>query len=61
VQAAQIKVAFRVQANWGELSGKANDYVVRSTTDPTDVWIVDRTIFEASYVAKETASGTGSK
>jgi len=49
VEAAAIEHPFRVIAQWGELNGKANDYVVRSTVDPTDVWIVDRTIFEASY------------
>lgn len=49
VEAAAIEHPFRVIAQWGELYGKANDYVVRSTVDPTDVWIVDRTIFEASY------------
>lgn len=49
VQAAQISTAFRVQAHWGELTGKPNDYIVRSTTDLTDIWIVDKAIFEASY------------
>lgn len=48
-QAAQVSHAFRVQAHWGELTGKPDDYVVRSTTDPTDIWIVDKAIFEASY------------
>lgn len=49
VQAARVASAFRVHAQWGELAGKANDYVVRSSTDPTDIWIVDKAIFEASY------------
>ncbi len=49
VEAAQVETAFRLIAHWGELNGKANDYVVRSTTDPTDIWIVDKAIFEASY------------
>jgi hypothetical protein len=49
VQAAQVEAPFRVIAQWGELNGKANDYVVRSATDCTDIWIVDRAIFEASY------------
>ncbi len=53
VQAAQIPSTFRVQANWGELTGKPNDYVVRSSTDPTDIWIVDQAIFEASYERQE--------
>lgn len=51
VQAAQVHEAFRVHASWGELSGKPNDYVVRSSSDLSDIWIVDRTIFEASYSA----------
>jgi hypothetical protein len=49
VEATQLTFAFRVSAHWGDLRGKANDYVVRSKTDPTDIWIVDKTIFEASY------------
>ena len=49
VEAARVPYPFRVIAQWGELAGKVNDYVVRSTTDPTDIWIVDKTIFEASY------------
>jgi hypothetical protein len=49
VEAAQLATAFRVTAHWGELTGKANDFVVRSKTDPSDVWIVDKAIFEASY------------
>lgn len=49
VEAAQFDTAFRVMAHWGELTGKAHDFVVRSRTDPSDVWIVDKAIFEASY------------
>jgi len=49
VEVAQVPHPFRVSAQWGELCVKANDYIVRSTTDPADVWIVDRAIFEASY------------
>ena len=56
VEATQVDHPFRVIAHWGELTGKANDYVVRSKSDPTDVWIVDYAIFEASYelAAKKT-------
>jgi hypothetical protein len=36
-------------AKWGELKGKAGDYIVRSIEDTSDIWIVDRAIFEASY------------
>jgi hypothetical protein len=53
VEVAQIETDFRVTAQWGELKGKAQDYVVRSTTDPKDIWLVDKAIFEASYEAIE--------
>ncbi len=53
VQAAAVDHPFRVQVLWGELTGKPHDYVVRSTTDPTDIWIVDKVIFEASYGGPE--------
>ena len=56
VQAAQVTQTFRVTAQWGELAGKANDYVIRSTTDPSDIWIVDKAIFEASYSRDDTKS-----
>jgi len=49
VNAAKAEASFRVISRWGELFGKANDYVVCSTTDPTDIWIVDGAIFETSY------------
>lgn len=49
VEATQIDHPFRVLAHWGELTGKSGDYLVRSKTDPTDVWIVDKTIFDATY------------
>jgi hypothetical protein len=49
VEATAVDRPFRVAATWGELTGKPGDYVVRSTTDPDDVWIVGKTIFEASY------------
>lgn len=49
VQAAKLSYAFRVHAHRGELTGKPNDYIVSSTTDPTAIWIVDKAIFEASY------------
>ena len=49
VEAAQIDHSFIVKASWGELAGKAGDYVVRSRTDQSDVWLVDRVIFESTY------------
>lgn len=53
MEAAQLATAFRAIAQWGELTGKANDFVVRSKTDPSDIWIVDKAIFEASYEPME--------
>ncbi|HMP77881.1 MAG TPA: hypothetical protein PKD54_00375 [Pirellulaceae bacterium] len=50
VDATSIDRPFQVIAKWGKLTGKAGDYVVRSTRDLADIWIVDRHIFEASYV-----------
>lgn len=49
VQAVAMDHPFRVLARWGELTGKAHDYLVQSKTDPDDIWIVDKAIFEASY------------
>lgn len=49
VQAVAIGHPFRVLARWGELTGKTNDYLVQSKTEPDDIWLVDKTIFEASY------------
>ena len=54
VSAAQVPHAFKVQASWGELSGKANDFILKSHTDtdtkyPQDVWIVDQDLFHATY------------
>jgi hypothetical protein len=57
VEATQLMIAFRVTAQWGELTGKPNDYVVRSKTDPADIWIVDKTIFEASYELRPHSKG----
>ncbi|MEM9366940.1 MAG: hypothetical protein AAGD07_13180 [Planctomycetota bacterium] len=49
VEVAQIPHSFQIRAQWGVLSGKAHDYVVRSMADPSDIWVVDRSIFETSY------------
>ncbi len=54
VMAAQVPHAFEVQAEWGLLSGKSGDYVVknygdRQQDDPQDVWIVDQALFQATY------------
>lgn len=54
VLAARIDHPFSVEATWGTLQGKAGDYVVKQFADrdvpnPKDVWIVDSTLFEATY------------
>ena len=54
VLAARIDHPFAVTATWGELQGKAGDFLVknyadRNTACPTDLWIVDRALFEATY------------
>lgn len=56
VLAAQVKHAFTVVATFGRLSGKAGDYVVKKFSDrhvayPEDVWIVDQSLFNATYEA----------
>lgn len=58
VLAASMSHSFTVQATWGRLSGKPGDYLVKDFSDrdvayPADVWIVDRVIFEATYVRFE--------
>ena len=54
VMAAQVPHAFQVQAKWGLLSGKPDDFIVKNYEDrdndnPEDVWIVDQALFEATY------------
>lgn len=54
VIAAKIDHPFTVMATWGQLSGKAGDYLIkkfadRDAPDPVDVWIVDAKLFQATY------------
>ena len=49
VYATPVLYPFQIQAQWGLLSGQACDYAVRAENDPSDVWIVKRQIFKASY------------
>ena len=54
VMAAQIPHSFQVVAQWGTLTGKPNDYLIKNHEDantpyPTDIWIVDQTLFDATY------------
>ena len=54
VMAAQVNHPFTVRAAWGSLSGKAGDYILKNAADrdtayPANVWIVDQTLFRATY------------
>ena len=54
VMAAQVPHAFQVHAEWGQLSGKPGDFVVKNYGDrnienPADVWIVDQALFQVTY------------
>jgi hypothetical protein len=54
VMAARVAHPFEVRASWGKLSGKAGDFLAKNFADrdvpyPDDVWIVDQTLFEATY------------
>ena len=51
VSAEQVKHAFELESRWGAMKGKRGDYIVRSLSDDTDIWVVDKKIFEQSYVA----------
>jgi len=58
VMAAQVHHAFTVHTNWGVLSGKAGDYIVKNASErdtdyPRDVWIVDQTLFRSTYEQAE--------
>ncbi len=63
VMAAKVEHPFRVRASWGELSGKAGDYIVknyddRDDADPEDVWIVDNALFRATYQSVDDSGGS---
>lgn len=52
--ATQIDHPFEVHAQWGKLTGKQGDFLVKNYGDaetdyPEDVWIVDRTLFGQTY------------
>lgn len=54
VMAMQIDHPFAVETSWGQLSGKAGDYLLKNFHDsdtayPADVWIVDQTLFGQTY------------
>jgi hypothetical protein len=54
VLAARVEHPFTVETSWGTLHGKPGDYLGKNFEDrdvahPSDVWIVDRNLFEATY------------
>lgn len=49
VEATSVECAFQVESPRGRLTGRPGDYVVRSSTDPRDLWVVAQAIFHASY------------
>ena len=54
VMACQISESFQVEASWGKLEGKPQDYLLKNYSDkdtefPSDVWIVDQKLFESTY------------
>lgn len=54
VLAARVPHPFTVESRWGQLTGKAGDYLLKNFSDknvpyPDDVWIVDQTLFAATY------------
>ena len=54
VMATPIDHPFEVHATWGKLTGKPGDFLVKNFSDretayPTDVWIVDQTLFQQTY------------
>ena len=54
--AAPVAHPFSVMATWGQLKGKAGDYVLKRFSDakvpyPVDVWVVDQALFRATYEA----------
>jgi hypothetical protein len=56
VMAAPVRHSFTVVATWGKLAGKPGDYVLKNHRDravayPEDVWVVDQTLFRATYEA----------
>lgn len=57
VLVCQIDDTFKVVASWGNLEGKKGDYLIKPSEDaensnPQDVWLVDKKLFEATYDIK---------
>jgi hypothetical protein len=54
VMAAQVDRPFQVKTSWGDLQGKAGDFILKSFDDrdveyPDNVWIVDKQLFADTY------------
>jgi hypothetical protein len=54
VMAAEVGHPFVVYAKWGELKGKAGDFLIKNYADkavdhPADVWLVDQKLFGQTY------------
>ncbi|MFM9068929.1 MAG: hypothetical protein ACKOUR_16600 [Planctomycetota bacterium] len=54
VLAIEVPHPFRVESHWGTFTGKAGDFALKNIADqhvlyPTDLWIVDRHHFAATY------------
>jgi hypothetical protein len=54
VMAAEVGHPFVVHAKWGELKGKAGDFLIKNYADqkadyPADVWLVDQNLFGQTY------------
>jgi hypothetical protein len=54
--AAPVPRPFVVVATWGKLGGKPGDFVLKNYRDravayPEDVWVVDQSLFRATYEA----------
>jgi hypothetical protein len=57
VLVCQIPGEFTVHASWGTLKGKKGDFLIKPFEDelnsnPQDVWLVDLTLFKATYEIK---------
>eukprot|EP01089_Gocevia_fonbrunei_P001759 TRINITY_DN1165_c0_g1_i1.p1 TRINITY_DN1165_c0_g1~~TRINITY_DN1165_c0_g1_i1.p1 ORF type:complete len:169 (+),score=36.93 TRINITY_DN1165_c0_g1_i1:83-589(+) len=53
--ATTVRGEFDVKTAWGTMHGKDKDYLVKNLADsdveyPSDVWVVDRKLFNKSYV-----------
>ncbi|MEM9412608.1 MAG: hypothetical protein AAGA30_15955 [Planctomycetota bacterium] len=53
IMATEVSYPFRLDSRWGQILGKPHDFVIQSPDDPSDMWVVDKKIFELSYKAEE--------